>query len=494
MDRIVGQIIGGTTGSLNARKKSNTTMEIGSLVVCRNEDNTYNIMQVTEMEHASNMDQGAIKVMSGAMLERNAKMNFYDEGSHYIVADLKPLAYIRDGKPWPSKDVPRFMGMLEEVNAEDMKFLEQGSTNTVDIGYLRSGSHVINDVNIRMPIKEMFTHHVLIPASTGRGKSNLVKVMAYNMLGRVGLLILDAHNEYVGKPGMPGLHNHADFISSVKQYTIDQNRPISFKYIKTKYVRAVADLSEAQDGLLDQIYIDYRENWVKHLFLLDPTDMEKGKRRSLAPLRRKIGRVLTIHEKGGEIISTGPFAEDGSDIMSDIVSNIADAKTVIINTQKMRGDAEQVIGQMAASAVLKHYEKHSDSGQADLPTAVIVVEEATRVLSEDAAKNPNNSFKRIAREGRKFGVGMLAVTQSPSEIPRAILTNMTTKIILGNELRTERTSIIESASQDLSADDRNIASLAPGEAIISSLSVPFAIPIKIYDFMKIAKPRNVKMY
>jgi hypothetical protein len=56
---------------------------------------------------------------------------------------------------------------------------------------------------------------------------------------------------------------------------------------------------------------------------------------------------------------------------------------------------------------------------------------------------------------------------------------MNTKIILGNELSSERSAIIDSASQDLSADDQNIASLDKGEAIITSNFTRFAVPIKI---------------
>ena len=59
---------------------------------------------------------------------------------------------------------------------------------------------------------------------------------------------------------------------------------------------------------------------------------------------------------------------------------------------------------------------------------------------------------------------------------------MNTKIILGNELSAERTAIINSASQDLSTDDQNIASLDVGEAIISSNFTKFAIPIRIPRF------------
>jgi DNA helicase HerA-like ATPase len=67
---------------------------------------------------------------------------------------------------------------------------------------------------------------------------------------------------------------------------------------------------------------------------------------------------------------------------------------------------------------------------------------------------------------------------------------MNTKIILGNEMVQERKAIIESASQDLSEDDRNIASLDKGEAIISSIFVPFAIPIKIPLFEDLIRQKD----
>ena len=71
------------------------------------------------------------------------------------------------------------------------------------------------------------------------------------------------------------------------------------------------------------------------------------------------------------------------------------------------------------------------------------------------------------------------MTQLTSIIPKTILANINTKIILGNELAAERYSLIQSASQDLSSDDRTIASLDKGEAIISSSFSKFAIPVKI---------------
>jgi hypothetical protein len=56
---------------------------------------------------------------------------------------------------------------------------------------------------------------------------------------------------------------------------------------------------------------------------------------------------------------------------------------------------------------------------------------------------------------------------------------MNTKIILGNEMAIERRAVIDSAAQDLSEDERNIASLDKGEAIVTSNFTKFAVPIQI---------------
>jgi DNA helicase HerA-like ATPase len=102
----------------------------------------------------------------------------------------------------------------------------------------------------------------------------------------------------------------------------------------------------------------------------------------------------------------------------------------------------------------------------------------------------DNIYSRIAKEGRKFKVGLQAITQLTSVIPRDILTNINTKIILGNEMATERRAIIDSASQDLSDDDRTIASLDKGEAIVTSIFTKFAVPIQIPLFEDLAKEQR----
>ena len=134
------------------------------------------------------------------------------------------------------------------------------------------------------------------------------------------------------------------------------------------------------------------------------------------------------------------------------------------------------------------YRHHKITGSLqEKPVISIVLEEAPRVLGKKALEKGHNIFETIAREGRKFKVGLTAITQLPSLIPRQILANINTKIILGIEMKPERQAIIESASQDLSEDDRNIASLDKGEAIITSNFTKFATPIKIPFFEELVK-------
>src|SRR5206468_11126635 len=65
------------------------------------------------------------------------------------------------------------------------------------IGQLRSGETVV-DFEVGIPGASLATH-VGIFATTGMGKSNLMKVLASGVMqraGRYGLLLIDPHGEY----------------------------------------------------------------------------------------------------------------------------------------------------------------------------------------------------------------------------------------------------------------------------------------------------------
>jgi DNA helicase HerA-like ATPase len=145
-----------------------------------------------------------------------------------------------------------------------------------------------------------------------------------------------------------------------------------------------------------------------------------------------------------------------------------------------------LIGSIISGGIFHRFQKYKSEGTLEeKPVVSVVIEEAPRVLgAEVLTARGDNIYSTIAREGRKFKVGLIAITQLVSLIPRTILANMNTKIILGNELAAERQAVMESAAQDLSTDDRTIASLDKGEAIVSSNFTRFAVPIHIPLFEK----------
>ena len=61
---------------------------------------------------------------------------------------------------------------------------------------------------------------------------------------------------------------------------------------------------------------------------------------------------------------------------------------------------------------------------------LIALEEAHRYLGESANPKPRDAANRIAREGRKYGIGLLLITQRPSELPDTALAQCGTLIAL----------------------------------------------------------------
>ena len=109
----------------------------------------------------------------------------------------------------------------------------------------------------------------------------------------------------------------------------------------------------------------------------------------------------------------------------------------------------------------------------------VALEEAQRVLSR-AADRESNVFPRLAREGRKFKVGLVAVTQQPKLLDDELLSQFNTYFILGLADEKDRNILRGSAKQDIAALGPEIQTLMPGECLVANLAAPFAVPAKVH--------------
>jgi DNA helicase HerA-like ATPase len=101
------------------------------------------------------------------------------------------------------------------------------------------------------------------------------------------------------------------------------------------------------------------------------------------------------------------------------------------------------------------------------------------VLSSNRDKE-SNVFPRLAREGRKFKVGLTAITQQPKLLDAELLSQFNTFFILGLADEKDRNILRGSSKQDISALGPEIQTLMPGECLIANLAAPFAVPAKIH--------------
>ncbi len=493
---IKGQVIGGDFGRIAIRQKHGSKLEIGEVLVAESGDSKM-LLQVYDLTYASQLSSQNIEMISGMMIEQEEEFSFMEpELRNYKVAYAKSLLLISDGvtadDPSISKTLPDFFSQVRSLTEKDLSFMKSPK-KPIFMGNVRSGSELL-DIPVELDGSSVLSHHILIAATTGRGKSNLTSCVLWKMLNESfsGLLVLDPHDEYYGRNTI-GLKDHPSSSSMLRYYT-SVNPPkgalsltISVKALRPGHFSFI-NLSDPQRQAASAYYSKYRTDWLVAVILGERLDVEFNES-TLNVLRRRMMSILDMEVRNGSIYSKGIFSLDkGESTVEDICRDLEESRTVVIDTSHFSSDVEILIGNLIASEIFKKYRSAKMRGEiTNKPVISIVLEEAPRVLGKDVLERGPNIFSTIAREGRKFKIGIVAITQLPSLIPRDILANLNTKIILGMEISNERQSIIDSAAQDLSSDSRAIASLDKGEAIISSNFSRFAIPVKFPLFKRVVE-------
>jgi len=486
---VSGQIIAGKTGQILVREKAGGEIEIGDLLVAE-EDGAYVILQAYELLYGSQVPQLVRELLAGMKLEGlGADLDFLEpQLRNYVIAQIKAVLRVsKDNELKIPKTLPRFFSTIRHVTEKDLRFLTKPD-NPVYLGKVRSGSKVL-DVDVFVNGKDMLTHHVLIPATTGRGKSNLVKVMLWSVLAQdgLGILVLDPHDEYYGRHGK-GLKDHSNAKQNLLYYSTNpvpgtNTLVINVRSIMPSNFQGIVDFTDAQQDAISLYFNRFRDAWIENI--VRGTDIGPAVApRTIEVLKRKFDTVLGVYldDDGNFQCRSGVFSDSaGMATTKEITKALEEGKIVIIDTSRLLDEAELLIGSIISSGIFHRYQRYKSDGTLEgKPVVSVVIEEAPRVLGADVlSARGDNIYSTIAREGRKFKVGLIAITQLVSLIPRAILANMNTKIILGNELSAERQAVMESAAQDLSSDDRTIASLDKGEAIVSSNFTRFAVPVQI---------------
>jgi len=110
---------------------------------------------------------------------------------------------------------------------------------------------------------------------------------------------------------------------------------------------------------------------------------------------------------------------------------------------------------------------------------LVVMEEAHRYLSKEADGPARAMVQRIVKEGRKFGIGAMIVSQRPSEVDETILSQCGTFIALRLSNSADRAKVQASLPDNLAGVVDSLPVLRVGEAIITGEAARLPIRCRI---------------
>jgi DNA helicase HerA-like ATPase len=343
-------------------------------------------------------------------------------------------------------------GILSEV-------YNQKGKRWAEIGTLlrRSGVRVSVDLNA------IASRHLAILAITGRGKSNFLALLAKRVAERNGtMVIVDYHSEYVGL-SIPRL--------KVTVPKLNPTRLSVEELADVIGVRATADKQRAMLGkVIDRQLRTSQDFWNElENRLRAIAENEKAKDRDTA------SRLLEIMERAKRM--WGPiFDQQARDLVDQIRPNSinvldvsgfteAQAQTLVSNLLEDRKNAVRGYGARFGSPVM------------------VAIEEAHVFVPSNESTYCSEVISKVAREGRKFGLSLILVSQRPSKLNADVVSQVGSFAISGLTHPADQ-SFVKTVTDEITDElGASLPSLNPGEMILvgSFVRAPALVKVDLVE-------------
>jgi hypothetical protein len=439
--------------------------------------------------------------------------HFYGLGEDvFIGVEAVPLGFVDEkGIFRKPRTVPTKFSPVTIPKAEDFVFLTK-VMGDIEVGVMRTGQGVLRDVPVKIHSK-VLPQHMGVFATTGMGKSNFMKTFCASCMKqqKFGLLMVDPHGEYVrgGQSstgertlglvhygaGKDGLAVFTISESDRKKYSLS-SLWLDYDDFRMTDLNLLYDSSQAQRDLietLDEIpgkdlipfflsaNVETLPDEVKNNQYNGPFPEIADKLGSFHPatlgvIQRRLRHIVQGNRKF--------FRESGSAI-PEILRYLHENKVVLIDIPRMGERSELLVLSMITRRIMQAHRASAEefgleTEPAEQKKVLITIEEAQRVLG--AGGSSTQIFRECAMEGRKFGVGLCVITQQPKNVDAKVLAQINTFVVMGLGDRGDRDIIIGSAKQDLSKMEIEIQTLDQGDAIISTIGIPFPVSTRIHRF------------
>lgn len=184
---------------------------------------------------------------------------------------------------------------------------------------------------------------------------------------------------------------------------------------------------------------------------------------------KRLRFLLNPYKQDGGIYKT----EDFKEIVKQFIGYLNKSNVTIIDLSGIPFEALSVTVSLVSRLIFDfcfHYSKlrHKNGALNDIPV-MIVCEEAHNYIPQKenvAYRSSRKSLERIAKEGRKYGISLMVVSQRPSEVSETIFAQCNNFLSLRLTNNSDQNYVKRLLPDNSNGITEVLPSLAPGECIV----------------------------
>jgi len=383
----------------------------------------------------------------------------------------------------------------------ELKQIFTSAENSIDL--IKIGTYSgTGGTNCFADLNELLGKHTAILGSTGSGKSGAVTVILKSIIDKQKdfaswkprIVILDPHNEYPiafkgnsntystdnGSLKLPywllNLEELSDLLLGKSEFTATTQKNIIKKaLLECRYAGAtVAGLDK------DKISIDsplpFQMSQFRSLIDADKPPQE-SKQDSHKSLLNKIDSLSSDVRFNFLMQNWDSGKDDIVDIFKQFISD--DAPIHIIDLSGIPNEVAGIVSSVIARTLF-NFKVWETAEERESNPILLVCEEAHRYVpnkGEAQYQSAQEAIQRIAKEGRKYGLSLMLVSQRPSELESTVLSQANSWIVLRLTNDIDREYVKGILPDSLTGLTKNLSGLRKREAIFVGLAA--LIPSKI---------------
>ncbi|RMH33768.1 MAG: ATP-binding protein [Acidobacteria bacterium] len=369
-----------------------------------------------------------------------------------------------------------------------------------EIGGAHIGSLLMRkegEVPVVLSVKEMVSTHLAILASTGAGKSYTAAVLIEELMrpyNRAAVLVIDPHSEYHTLSKIQELSDfkEKDYSPKVKIYPSKEIK-VRFSNLTEADIKYLLPegatekmyhfLSTAFRSLTEKLRTEGRKDysWQDLYDEIDELSKDSANQQHQSTFEGLKWRISARFNK-----KDGVFSNTEHITLKDIFEP---GKCTVFQLSDIEENEQQVIVATILRRVFKARKKtvrgESKPGEEDyLPYPVFVIlEEGHRFAPAKANAVSTSILKEILGEGRKFGVGIGLISQSPRKLDQDVLSQCMTQIIMRIINPNDQKTIYDSVQEIGRSILDELPALTKGQAVISGLGINSPVLCRIRNRM-----------